>query len=294
MVGSQSAALALLVTLAVAFVLAIGAVIASWSILHSMAARQTLRWRTLAATFEIAEMKRPPQITITIVVGCACVVWLLAVLGLGLGLLMELVLFPIFNGLALSGLRFFLGFKAGRRRAKFLDQLEMALRLISSGIRVGLSLPQAMNHITTEMHDPARTEFYRIVGQTRIGTSTADALDDLAVRLPSSETKMLARVIRVQAQTGGSLSTILDHLAETIKDRRRIARKINALTAEGRMGALVLEALPIGVGMFIVVTQPKMGHALVSTLIGHVVIGFVIVLEGLAVYTLNKMLQVTV
>lgn len=293
MVGDANAAIALLVSIVLGVVLASGAPVAAWLIFNSLAAKRSLRWRALAAKFELAEFKRSPQAIVTMVVGAASLLWLGTSVLLGFSLLAEVVSLPLFLAVALFGLRFFVRFKVERRRARFLDQLEMALRLMSSGIRVGLSLPQAMNHITTEMEDPSRTEFYRIVASTRIGTTTADALDDLAVRLPSSETQMLARVVRVQAQTGGSLSTILDHLAETIKDRRRIARKINALTAEGRMGALVLEALPIGVGAFIIATQPKMGHALMGTLIGHFVIALVIVLEGLAVWSLNKMLQVT-
>ncbi|GAC1589823.1 MAG: hypothetical protein NVS3B28_16240 [Candidatus Velthaea sp.] len=281
-------------TIGAAFVLALAGTLGCWLMLASMAARRTLRWRAMTAAFELADFKQSPQTIVTVVFAGAAAAWFLSSLALGMGFLSELFFFPVFTGTALFALRYFVRFKARRRSAKFLDQLEMALRLMSSGIRVGLSLPQAMNHITTEMEDPARIEFFRIVGQTRIGTSTADALDDLSERMPSSETKMLARVIRVQAQTGGSLSTILDHLAETIKSRRRIARKISALTAEGRMGALVLEALPVGVGSFIILVEHQMGTALMSTLIGHVVLGVVGLLEVLAIWSLNRMLQVNV
>lgn len=283
-----------LLAIGVGLLLAFAGTFAAWFGLSVMAERATPRYRAMRAAFELASLKRSPEVVVTVVVGVTCAAWFLATVAFHMNLLTECIWFAIVIGTALYGLRFYVRFKAGRRGAMFLDQLEMALRLISSGIRVGLSLPQAMTHITTEMQDPARTEFYRIVGQTRIGTSTASALDDLAERMPSSETKMLARVIRVQAQTGGSLSTILDHLAETIKDRRRIARKINALTAEGRMGALVLEALPIGVALFIIVGQQKMGAALMGTLIGHLVLGCVVMLEFLAIYFLNKMLQVNV
>ncbi len=283
----------LLLAIALAFVLALGGTIGCGVLTASMAARKTARWRAIVLAFETASLKRPPQRVITVAFGLGAALWFLVAVGCGMGLGLELLSFPVFAAGALFALKFYVGFKAARRRAEFLDQLEMALRLVSGGIRVGLSLPQAMAQITTEMKDPALTEFYRVIGQTRIGMPTADALDDLAERIPSSETKMLARVVRVQAQTGGSLSAILDHLAETIKDRRRIARKISALTAEGRVGALVLEALPIGVAAFIIVIERPMGQALLGTLIGHLVLGLVALLEVLAVWSLNRMLRVT-
>ena len=69
---------------------------------------------------------------------------------------------------------------------------------------------------------------------------------------------MLARVFRVQSETGGDLARILDQLADTIKDRRQVQRKISALTAEGRMSAWVLMVIPICLGAFIAATQQHM------------------------------------
>ena len=154
-----------------------------------------------------------------------------------------------------------------RRLEQFITQLELALRLIASGIRVGLALRQALTMVTEELADPARHEFLRVIGQTNIGVSVLDALDDLAVRMPTNETLMMARVIRIQSQSGGDLAKVLDQLAATIKDRRQVHRKIGALTAEGRMSALVLMIIPLALGAFILTTQPTMAHALLYT--GH-------------------------
>lgn len=282
-----------LLAIGIAFALATGGTTACWIIHRSMARRKTAKWRALAVATEAAGIRYAPEVLMTVGVAVLSVLWFFATVALGASVLVVVLSYPI----VLAGqwlVRWYAGLRAGMRRAKFLDQLETALRLMSSGIRVGLSLPQAIAGMAGEMDEPARTEFLRVVGQTRIGVPTADALDDLAERMPGGETKMLARVIRVQQQTGGSLSTILEHLAETIKDRRRIARKITALTAEGRMGAVVLEALPLVVGGFIMLTQPAMSQALVHTLIGHITLGLVVVLEVLAVWSLNRMLQVTV
>ena len=132
----------------------------------------------------------------------------------------------------------------------------------------------------------------RVIGQTNIGVSVYDALDALARRMPGNETMMMARAIRIQSQTGGDLGKVLEQLANTIKERRRIHRKIRALTAEGRASAAILAALPAFLSVFISVTEPAMGTALRFTLPGHIAMGIVAVLEGLGVFFLIKMLKI--
>jgi tight adherence protein B len=281
-----------LIVLIVAICLAVGVTVVTNIYVSYLITRGSPRIKAVSLAMEMASIIRPPEFVLTVIVGIGAVVWFFFCIGFNVGLIAEIILLPIFIGLALFVFRMYILRKINKRRAKFMDQLEIALRLMSSGIRIGLSLPQAMTTITEEMSDPARAEFLRVIAQTRIGTSTADALDDLASRMVGSETLMLARVIRVQTQTGGSLSKILEHLAQTIKERRYISRKIGALTAEGRMGALVLEGLPIAVGLFIVTAERQLGAALLSNWIGHLVLIWVAFLEGMAIFVLNRMLKV--
>ena len=182
--------------------------------------------------------------------------------------------------------------KVNRRTKKFMPQLESALRMIAGSLRVGLSLPQALVVVAEELDDPAKTEFARVVGRTNLGVSILDALDEMAERLPSSELSMTVRAIRVQARTGGDLADLLESVGDTIKARRTLARKVAALTAEGRMSAYVILALPIGVGIFLTISQPHMGHALMFTLIGHLALATVAVLETLAWLVIGQMLKV--
>jgi tight adherence protein B len=182
--------------------------------------------------------------------------------------------------------------ETSRRTKKFMPQLEAALRMISGSLRVGLSLPQSLVVVAEELDDPAKTEFTRVVGRTNLGVSILDALDEMSARLPSSELAMTVRAIRVQAQTGGDLANLLDTVGDTIKARRTLARKVAALTAEGKMSAYVILALPIGVGIFLCITQPHMGHALLFTMIGHIALAIVFVLEALAWIIIAQMLKV--
>jgi tight adherence protein B len=222
----------------------------------------------------------------------SAILWILALFIMRPAMIVGAVLLLVCAAIAAGFVWFYLQFKIRRRLDQFVQQLELALRLMGSGVRIGLGLRQALTMVIEEMPDPAKYEYMRVVGQTNIGVSVYDALDRLAKRMPSGETLMMARAIRIQSQTGGDLSKILEHLANTIKERRRIHRKIAALTAEGRASAAILSGLPPFLSGFISITEPPMGHALWFTGPGHVALMIVAILEALGVFFLMRMLKV--
>ncbi len=229
-----------------------------------------------------------------IVVGIAGVsisAWLLVVALGRPGFLVAAILLPLMVGAAILVFRSFVRGRAAKRAKAFNEQLEMVLRMMSSGLRVGLGLRQALVLVTEDVADPARVEFARAVGETNIGMTLNDALEGLGRRMPSDELSMMIDAIRVQSQTGGNLAKILDHLASTIKSRREIRRKVSALTGEARAGAWVIGILPIFVGSFVMLTQSVMRNAMLGTTIGHIGFGLFVLLEGLGVLTLRQMLQ---
>lgn len=185
----------------------------------------------------------------------------------------------------------YLGRQAAKRQKAFMPQLELVLRMISSSLRVGLGLRQAIVLVTEDVVEPARTEFMRVIGRTNIGISILDALDEMAQRMPSSEMFMSARAIRVQSQTGGDLASVLDNVASTIQARRTLQRKMAALTAEGRISGIVILSLPFAIGAFISIAQPTMGHALFFTPIGQASIALAIFLEAAAGFSLKKIMR---
>lgn len=256
--------------------------------------RTTRSVTAISSQLDRAGIRTKPEEIALGVAGAAAGLWIAIAMLLRPSIPVGILLLPSCAGVCAGGFYFIVRRKVAGRLGLFISQLELALRLIASGVRVGLGLRQALTIVIDEMPDPARHEYMRIVGQTNIGMSVYDALDDLATRMPSSETLMMARAIRIQSQTGGDLGKILEHLADTIKERRRIARKISAITAEGRASAIILSILPVFLATFICITQPSMGHALLFTMIGHVALGIVAVLEFLGVYTLLQILKVDV
>ena len=246
------------------------------------------------ADLERAQINRSREELIALDLGAAAALWsaymVLAKPPLPIGIVMlpaALVL-----TFAISG--WWIQRRIARRLAAFNDQLETILRLIASGMRAGLSLRQAFVLIAEELADPARHEFRKVIAQTDVGLSANDALDALAARMPGDELAMMVRAIRVNSLIGGNLGKILDHLAGTIKERRRIRRKISALTAEGRASGWVIGILPLGVGAFIAATQPHMRAAMLETSAGHLGTVLFLTLETLGILVVSRIVRIDV
>ena len=237
-----------------------------------------------------ADMPMKPEEYMLGVVSIGVLLWIVAIFLMHGGLLLSLALLPLCEALSVLVATAYLKFRGKRRLAKLVDQLEMVLRMIASAMRVGLGFRQAIILVTEEVQDPSRREFMRVMGRTNIGVNIVDALDEMARNCPANEIAMFARVVRVQQSTGGDLAKVLEKLATTIRDRRRIVRKIGALTAQGRFGAFIIGALPVVVGGFIVFTQKDMGDVLLHTQPGWGVLAAVAFLEGLAAYVLSRIL----
>lgn len=250
--------------------------------------------RQFADLLDRAGMQNKPQEILGGIAAVTALLWIILAFMVRPAPIVGVLLLPLCAGAACGGFWFLVQMKLRKRLDTFVQQLELALRLVASGVRIGLGLRQALTIVIEEMPNPARYEYMRVVGQTNIGVSVYDALDNLAKRMPSHETMMMSRAIRIQSQTGGDLGKILEHLAETIKERRRIQRKIQALTAEGRASAAILSGLPPFLAGFISLTEPQMGHALMFTAPGHIALGIVCVLETCGVVMLMRMLKVDV
>jgi tight adherence protein B len=236
---------------------------------------------------------RPQDLVIGIVTA-AVVGWIAIMVFLKPEPLQGLIALPVLLLVAFGVCRIIVRRLIARRLAIFTNQLELVLRLMVSGLRAGLSIRQALTMVVEQSPDPARHEFMRVIGQTNIGISMYDALDQLAQRLTSNEMTMLTRAIRLQSQTGGNLAKVLEQLATTIKERRRLHRKIKAITSEGRATGTIISALPVGVGIIIMLTNPNMRDATLNTQIGHLSLGLAAALEGIGAFILMSMVKVDV
>jgi tight adherence protein B len=267
------------------------AVFAAWSRIEAYLAKFV---NSFSSDIDRAGLRVSAERLGAVVATVTVVLWLLAVLVTRPDPIRAILYLPISFALVAFGFRSWIKRKVKRRLKAFDEQLELALRLISSGLRVGLSLRQALVLVTEELGDPAQTEFSRVIARSNIGVPMDVALDDLVRRVPSEELAMMVDAIQVQSKTGGNLGKILDHLAGTIKGRRQIFRKVKALTGEATLSGWVIGLLPVGVGAFIMIAQPAMRAALLTTQIGHASLVAFFVLEFVGVAVIKSMMKLDI
>jgi tight adherence protein B len=209
-----------------------------------------------------------------------------ALFALGGGVLGFLVGGPALALLGLLGLpigaRVLVKFRASRRRAAFADQLDDSLQLMASSLRAGHSLLRAVDAVSQEAAAPTSEEFARIVNETRVGRDLGEALDEVAQRMGSDDFLWIAQAIAIHREVGGNLAEVLDTVGHTIRERNAIRRQVKALSAEGKLSAIVLMGLPFGIIGFISMTNPSylakftqsfMGYAMLAVAAGMMLVG---------------------
>lgn len=135
-------------------------------------------------------------------------------------------------------------FERNRRADKLRSQLPDALDLMSRMLRAGQTIPQALSGVADEFEAPIADEFGYCYEQQNLGLSTEASMYEMARRTGVLELRILVVALTIHRQTGGNLSELLDNLAKVIRERYRIQGQIKSLTADGRMQAAILLALP--------------------------------------------------
>ena len=162
-----------------------------------------------------------------------------------------------------------LNFMAGRRRRKFASQLPDTLQLLAGSLRAGYSLLQGVDAVAQEVDDPMGSELRRVLAEARLGRPLEDALEDAADRMGSADFSWAVMAVRIQREVGGNLAELLDTVSETMISRERLRREVSALTAEGRVSAIVLGILPVAMGFLMYVLNPDYISNLFETGLGQ-------------------------
>ncbi|MGZ4712260.1 MAG: type II secretion system F family protein [Acidimicrobiia bacterium] len=188
------------------------------------------------------------------------------------GMLGDWVTALIVAGLTVTGFVAAVQLKASRRHKRFEEQLPNSLSLIAGGLRAGHSLSQAIDALVQESEAPTSDEFRRALFETQLGHTLPSALHAMAQRVRSEDFGWVVQAIDIQREVGGDLSAVLDNVTRTIRDRTRVRRQIDSLTAEGRISAVVLFGLPIVVLLVLSLINPGYLGELFSTFAGTVML----------------------
>lgn len=180
---------------------------------------------------------------------------------------------PIGAAAGYLGLRAFLSIKAGRRAVAFETAMPDMLQLLAGSVRSGFSMNQAVAGVVNEGAEPVASEFARALTEVRLGADLEDALEEVAQRMNSLDLHLVLLAVRTSREVGGNLAEVLMTTAETMRERTQIKGQVRVLSAEGRMSARVLIALPFVILAYLLAFRPQYLHPLVATHIGWVLIG---------------------
>lgn len=226
-------------------------------LLDRLGATRKLQWRLLQAGLLV----RPSELMV-LVLGLA-----------GAGFVVGMVLRGPLLAAAMAGLAGWLPFvwigtRRQRRWKALANQLAEALSMMASSLRSGYSFMRAMQVVRDEMDPPISEEFGRVLDELNVGVSQERALRHLLERCPQGDIELVVTACQIQATVGGNLAEILDTTAAMIRERVRLQGEISALTAEGRLSASILVALPALLGLIVNHLSPGYLNPLVQTHVG--------------------------
>lgn len=221
----------------------------------------------LAGAIEGAGLKiRPADLVVLTAAGAAA--------GAAVGLLLAGPVPALLLALAAPvAARGVLGVLAGRRRAAFAAQLDDSLQLLASGLRGGHSLLRAVDAVSAASPAPTSEEFARIINETRLGRDLGDSLHEAARRMGSQDFEWVAQAIAIHREVGGNLAEVLDGVSHTIRERGQIRGQVKALSAEGRISALVLMVLPFGLSGLLLAINPGHMTLFIKSPLGFLLMG---------------------
>lgn len=131
-----------------------------------------------------------------------------------------------------------------QRRQKFNNQILDAIMILSSSLKGGLSLLQALEVLVEEMPAPLGQEIGLVVSENKMGVTLEESLKHLNERMKLEELGLVVNSISVARETGGDLTKVFSRLSTTIRDNRKIKDSIRTLTMQGRMQGIIMSALP--------------------------------------------------
>jgi tight adherence protein B len=144
----------------------------------------------------------------------------------------------------------------GRHLARVTAQLPGVAQQLGAALQAGLSLRQALARAARDAPEPCREELRRAVDELALGSRLESALEGLAARVPAHDLRIMVTAILVQRRTGGNLARALSTLAGRLEERAQLARELRGATAQARMTAWLVAALPLGAGVMAEIAAP--------------------------------------
>ena len=222
-----------------------------------------------------------------------------AVGGLGLYVVVQ-YLYPnpivalILGAIGLAAPLVVVAFKRSQRLRAFEKNFPEAIDLLGRAVRAGHAFTTGLEMVTTELPEPVAGEFKLVFDEQSFGLPLRDALTNLAERVPIIDVRFFVTALLIHKETGGNLAQILDDLSHVIRDRFKLMREVRVRTAQGRLTAVILIALPPGMIMLMRVLNPEYVNTLFTDPIGPYMLGGAALLQIIGSAMLWKVVNIQV
>ena len=222
----------------------------------------------------------------------------------GLGLIFFLLLWPhVFLGLFVGGLvtlagwylpKALIGFAWNKRCTYLTNQMVDGLTIMANGIKSGLSITQSMERVTINMKGALAQEFSLILNKVRLGLSVEEALNEFGDRIPKQDVQMFVVAINILKETGGNLGETFDVMTLTIRERQKIEKKIEAMTAQGIMQGVIITLVPFILLIVFLVIDPNYVMPLFTQPLGWVALFIMLGLQVIGGILMKKIVTIKV
>jgi tight adherence protein B len=189
---------------------------------------------------------------------------------------------------------FLVRFYRARRIKLFNAQLVDALQAMSSAMRAGLTLQQAVEQIAREAPVPLSQEFGLFVKEVKFGVSFEEALVNMAHNVGSDDLDLVVTSANIARQLGGNMAEMFETISATIRERFRLEGKIQSMTAQGKLSGWIVAALPLVLGVVINGMRPDLMEPMLEHWFGWVLIASIVIMEALGIFFIRKIVDIDV
>jgi tight adherence protein B len=181
-----------------------------------------------------------------------------------------------------------------RRCVQLTDQMVDGMTIMANGIKAGQSLSQSMERVVENMSGPLPQEFGLILNKIRLGMATEEALNEFGERIPRQDVQMFVTSVNILKETGGNLAETFTTIVTTVRERQKVEKKIQALTAQGTMQAIIISMVPfILLAMFSVIDRAFVAP-LFDKPLGWLFLAIMLTLQIIGLVVMKKIVTIKV
>jgi tight adherence protein B len=184
--------------------------------------------------------------------------------------------------------------KKKRRMEKFQRQLPDALDLIARALKAGHAFTGGLKMVGDELGEPVGTEFEKTLHEINFGSGVPEALKGLTQRVDCPDLRFFIISVIIQRETGGNLAEILAKIAYLIRERFKLQNRVQVLSAEGKLSAIILIAIPFVIALALSVLNPVYIKTLFIDPIGKALVAFSLLMMAIGMVVMKRMIEIRV